>query len=209
MKRLIVVALQVEAKPLIDYFGLRKDPGSSPISTYTNESTGNIYLRGFAPLREAKEFSRKDAETQRGLAAATNCSGLSVVKRSLPMKAVVLGCGLQGIAAAYDLLRHSEATQLLLTDARASQLRATAKHLTQLLPFHRERVITKVLVEQVFLFPPSDFFSEILEAYKLQPHNISPNRSSKPSSKRPMTGRTTSVMPALPVIANSPAVISK
>jgi hypothetical protein len=25
------------------------------------------------------------------------------------------------------------------------------------------------------ILPPSDFFSEILEAYKLQPHNISPN----------------------------------
>ncbi|KAK1681704.1 hypothetical protein QYE76_042552 [Lolium multiflorum] len=36
-------------------------------------------------------------------------------------------------------------------------------------------VITKALVERGFSFPPSDFFSEILNAYGLQPHNISPN----------------------------------
>ncbi|KAK1648670.1 hypothetical protein QYE76_066475 [Lolium multiflorum] len=36
-------------------------------------------------------------------------------------------------------------------------------------------VITKALVERGFSFPPSDFFSEILKAYGLQPHNISPN----------------------------------
>jgi hypothetical protein len=30
-------------------------------------------------------------------------------------------------------------------------------------------------VERGFSLPPSDFFSGILEAYKLQPHNISPN----------------------------------
>jgi hypothetical protein len=31
------------------------------------------------------------------------------------------------------------------------------------------------LVERGFSLPPSDFFSEILKTYKLQPHNISPN----------------------------------
>ncbi|KAK1643431.1 hypothetical protein QYE76_061236 [Lolium multiflorum] len=36
-------------------------------------------------------------------------------------------------------------------------------------------VVTKALVERGFSFPPSDFFSEILKAYGLQPHNISPN----------------------------------
>ncbi|KAK1660664.1 hypothetical protein QYE76_048823 [Lolium multiflorum] len=38
-----------------------------------------------------------------------------------------------------------------------------------------ERVLTRALVERGFSLPPSDFFSEILESYKLQPHNISPN----------------------------------
>ncbi|KAK1630893.1 hypothetical protein QYE76_005208 [Lolium multiflorum] len=36
-------------------------------------------------------------------------------------------------------------------------------------------VVTKALAERGFSFPPSDFFSEILKAYGLQPHNISPN----------------------------------
>ncbi|KAK1616694.1 hypothetical protein QYE76_022211 [Lolium multiflorum] len=38
-----------------------------------------------------------------------------------------------------------------------------------------EMVVTKALVERGFSFPPSDFFSEILKEYGLQPHNISPN----------------------------------
>ncbi|KAK1606923.1 hypothetical protein QYE76_030596 [Lolium multiflorum] len=38
-----------------------------------------------------------------------------------------------------------------------------------------EMVLTKALVERGFSFPPSDFFLEILKAYGLQPHNISPN----------------------------------
>jgi hypothetical protein len=36
-------------------------------------------------------------------------------------------------------------------------------------------VLTKALVERGFSLPPSDFFMEILKAYNLQPHNISPN----------------------------------
>ncbi|KAK1649446.1 hypothetical protein QYE76_067251 [Lolium multiflorum] len=36
-------------------------------------------------------------------------------------------------------------------------------------------VVTKALVERGFSLPPSDFFSEILKAYELQPHHISPN----------------------------------
>ncbi|KAK1609347.1 hypothetical protein QYE76_033020 [Lolium multiflorum] len=36
-------------------------------------------------------------------------------------------------------------------------------------------VVTKALVERGFSFLPSDFFSEILKTYGLQPHNISPN----------------------------------
>ncbi|KAK1611134.1 hypothetical protein QYE76_034807 [Lolium multiflorum] len=36
-------------------------------------------------------------------------------------------------------------------------------------------VLTKALVERGFSFPPSDLFLEILKAYGLQPHNISPN----------------------------------
>ncbi|KAK1670947.1 hypothetical protein QYE76_059106 [Lolium multiflorum] len=36
-------------------------------------------------------------------------------------------------------------------------------------------VVTKALVERGFSFPPSDFFTEILKAYGLQPHTISPN----------------------------------
>ncbi|KAK1601717.1 hypothetical protein QYE76_016438 [Lolium multiflorum] len=42
-------------------------------------------------------------------------------------------------------------------------------------PEAREWVLTKALVERGFSLPPSDFFSEILKAYNLQPHNISPN----------------------------------
>ncbi|KAK1610929.1 hypothetical protein QYE76_034602 [Lolium multiflorum] len=38
-----------------------------------------------------------------------------------------------------------------------------------------EMVVTKALVERGFSFPPSGFLSEILKAYGLQPHNISPN----------------------------------
>ncbi|KAK1691950.1 hypothetical protein QYE76_008647 [Lolium multiflorum] len=40
-------------------------------------------------------------------------------------------------------------------------------------PRDDEMVLTKV--ERGFSFPPSDFFLEILKAYGLQPHNISPN----------------------------------
>ncbi|KAK1643129.1 hypothetical protein QYE76_060934 [Lolium multiflorum] len=42
-------------------------------------------------------------------------------------------------------------------------------------PQDGEMVVTKALVERGFSFPPSDFFSEILKAYGLQPHNISLN----------------------------------
>ncbi|KAK1653061.1 hypothetical protein QYE76_070866 [Lolium multiflorum] len=42
-------------------------------------------------------------------------------------------------------------------------------------PQDNEMVLTKALVERGFSFPPSDFFLEILKAYGLQPHNISPN----------------------------------
>ncbi|KAK1698780.1 hypothetical protein QYE76_015477 [Lolium multiflorum] len=42
-------------------------------------------------------------------------------------------------------------------------------------PQDNEMVLTKALVEPGFSFPPSDFFLEILKAYGLQPHNISPN----------------------------------
>jgi hypothetical protein len=38
-----------------------------------------------------------------------------------------------------------------------------------------ERVVTKALIKRGFSLPPSDFFTEILKAYQLQPHNISPN----------------------------------
>jgi hypothetical protein len=38
-----------------------------------------------------------------------------------------------------------------------------------------EWVVTKALVERGFSLPPSDFFSEILKAYELQPHHISSN----------------------------------
>jgi hypothetical protein len=38
-----------------------------------------------------------------------------------------------------------------------------------------EWVLTKALVERGFSLSPSDFFMEILKAYNLQPHNISPN----------------------------------
>ncbi|KAK1629059.1 hypothetical protein QYE76_003374 [Lolium multiflorum] len=38
-----------------------------------------------------------------------------------------------------------------------------------------EWVVTKALVERGFSLPPSDFFLEILKAYELQPHHISPN----------------------------------
>ncbi|KAK1653909.1 hypothetical protein QYE76_071714 [Lolium multiflorum] len=42
-------------------------------------------------------------------------------------------------------------------------------------PLVGEMVLTKALVERGFSVPPSDFFSEILKVYGLQPHNISPN----------------------------------
>ncbi|KAK1681591.1 hypothetical protein QYE76_042439 [Lolium multiflorum] len=38
-----------------------------------------------------------------------------------------------------------------------------------------EWVVTKALVERGFSLPPSDFFLEILKAYEMQPHHISPN----------------------------------
>ncbi|KAK1648685.1 hypothetical protein QYE76_066490 [Lolium multiflorum] len=38
-----------------------------------------------------------------------------------------------------------------------------------------EWVVTKALVERGFSLPPSDFISENLKAYELQPHHISPN----------------------------------
>jgi hypothetical protein len=44
-----------------------------------------------------------------------------------------------------------------------------------LAPEAGEWVLTNALVEPGFSLPSSDLFSEILEAYKLQPHNISPN----------------------------------
>ncbi|KAK1593240.1 hypothetical protein QYE76_037567 [Lolium multiflorum] len=53
-------------------------------------------------------------------------------------------------------------------------------------------VLTKALVERGFSFPPSDFFLEILKAYGLQPHNISPNSvlaiSNHVSLRRPSPG---------------------
>ncbi|KAK1670389.1 hypothetical protein QYE76_058548 [Lolium multiflorum] len=42
-------------------------------------------------------------------------------------------------------------------------------------PQDGEMVVTKALVERGFSFPPSDFFSEIMKVYGLQPHNILPN----------------------------------
>jgi hypothetical protein len=33
-------------------------------------------------------------------------------------------------------------------------------------------VVTKALIEREFSLPPSDFFTEILKVYQLQPHNI-------------------------------------
>ncbi|KAK1651043.1 hypothetical protein QYE76_068848 [Lolium multiflorum] len=38
-----------------------------------------------------------------------------------------------------------------------------------------EWVVTKALIERGFSLPPSDFFSEILKTYELQPHHIAPN----------------------------------
>ncbi|KAK1602833.1 hypothetical protein QYE76_017006 [Lolium multiflorum] len=38
-----------------------------------------------------------------------------------------------------------------------------------------EWVVTKALIERGFSLPPSDFFSEILKSYELQPHHIAPN----------------------------------
>ncbi|KAK1696929.1 hypothetical protein QYE76_013626 [Lolium multiflorum] len=52
--------------------------------------------------------------------------------------------------------------------------RTTPNALTPV-PQDDEMVLTKALVERGFSFPPSDFFLEILKAYGLQPHNISPN----------------------------------
>jgi hypothetical protein len=38
-----------------------------------------------------------------------------------------------------------------------------------------ERFVTKALLEQGFLLPPSKFLLELLSKYEIQPHNISPN----------------------------------
>ncbi|KAK1682834.1 hypothetical protein QYE76_043682 [Lolium multiflorum] len=38
-----------------------------------------------------------------------------------------------------------------------------------------EWVVTKALIERGFSLPPNYFFTEILKAYQLQPHNVSPN----------------------------------
>ncbi|KAK1681282.1 hypothetical protein QYE76_042130 [Lolium multiflorum] len=48
-----------------------------------------------------------------------------------------------------------------------------------------EWVVTKALVERGFSLPPSDFFLEILKAYELQPHHISPNSIPHGAVRRP------------------------
>jgi lysine 6-dehydrogenase len=62
------------------------------------------------------------------------------------MKAVVLGCGLQGVAAAYDLIRYGGAAQLRLVDVRPSLARAAAQRLRRLLP-SAQSVITTAAVD--------------------------------------------------------------
>jgi len=42
-------------------------------------------------------------------------------------------------------------------------------------PAEGERVITKALIDRGFSFPPSEFFTEVLDTFKVQPHHISPN----------------------------------
>ena len=42
-------------------------------------------------------------------------------------------------------------------------------------PLAGEKVMTKAWVERGLSLPPSDFFLEVLKAYGLQPHNITPN----------------------------------
>lgn len=61
------------------------------------------------------------------------------------MKAVVLGCGLQGVAVAYDLLRWGQASHLLLVDSEAARLKAAARRLTRLLSLKSGILDTAVL----------------------------------------------------------------
>jgi hypothetical protein len=45
-----------------------------------------------------------------------------------------------------------------------------------------EQVFTKAWVERGLSLPPLEFFISVLSTYGLQPHNISPNSSSSPTS---------------------------
>ncbi|KAK1630899.1 hypothetical protein QYE76_005214 [Lolium multiflorum] len=66
-------------------------------------------------------------------------------------------------------------------------------------PQDGEMVITKALVERGFSFPPSDFFSEIMKAYGLQPHNISPNSVLAISNHVTLCEGHLRVLPELPL----------
>ncbi len=50
------------------------------------------------------------------------------------MRAIILGAGRQGLAIAYDLLRHGGATRLTLVDAEGAAVRAGARRLRALAP---------------------------------------------------------------------------
>ena len=42
-------------------------------------------------------------------------------------------------------------------------------------PIGNERVVIKSLFDRGFSFPPSEFFTEVLDTFKVQPHHISLN----------------------------------
>jgi hypothetical protein len=65
-------------------------------------------------------------------------------------------------------------------------------------PEDNEMVLTKALVERGFSFPPSDFFSEILMVYGLQPHNISPNSVLAISNHVTLCGAISGYLPNSP-----------
>ncbi|KAK1686720.1 hypothetical protein QYE76_047568 [Lolium multiflorum] len=66
-------------------------------------------------------------------------------------------------------------------------------------PQDGEMVVTKALVERGFSFLPSDFFSEILKVYGLQPHNISLNSVLAISNHVTLCEGHLRVTPALPL----------
>ncbi|KAK1643336.1 hypothetical protein QYE76_061141 [Lolium multiflorum] len=67
--------------------------------------------------------------------------------------------------------REGEKGQWWPCDVTESELKAFEMEA----PEANERVFTKAWVERALSLPPSEFFLEVLNTYRLQPHNICPN----------------------------------